>query len=239
MIFKFQKFVFSALLAGVSPHYAHDTHGMHDVVGGGNRHRNYNEGGRMPGTHGVQAPRKLKMLLIGAAFMAVYIGIVIVKFYTSGFVSSDSGAALEALWQVNHRGNKKNQEDDDEFDPSSWMQLKPSSSSMVHKTKNCVMFSNHTRRDALVRVIAYQKDASFQLENLLVHYLQAVRYNEIVIVDNDGVDAKTKAIAEKYVNKGVHLWRCDGTMFEKGELWTQVINVYKNDSQFLMPVDVD
>jgi hypothetical protein len=101
------------------------------------------------------------------------------------------------------------------------------------------MLSNHTRRDALVRVIVYQKDALFQLENLLVHYLQAVRYDEIVIVDNDGVDAKTKAIAEKYVNKGVHLWRCAGTMFEKGELWTQVINVYKDDSQFLFPVDVD
>jgi hypothetical protein len=215
MIFKFQKFAFNALMAGVSPHYAHAMHG------------------------GMQSTPKFRHIMLLGAVILIIEGILIVNFYTSS-CGSGGGAASEALWwQVNHRENKKNPEDDDEFDPSSWMQLKPSSYSMVHKTKNCVMLSNHTRRDALVRVIAYQKDASFQLENLLVHYLQAVRYDEIVIVDNDGVDAKTKAIAEKYVNKGVHLWRCAGTIFEKGELWTQVINVYKNDSQFLLPVDVD
>ena len=157
-------------------------------------------------------PKLRHIMLLGAVSLIIE-GILIVNFYTSGYGSGDGAASGVLWWEVNHRGNKKNPEDDDEFDPSSWMQLKPSSYSMVHKTKNCVMLSNHTRRDALVRVIAYQKDALFQLENLLVHYLQAVRYDEIVIVDNDGVDAKTKALAEKYVNKGVHLWRCAGTMF--------------------------
>lgn len=214
MIFKFQKFVFNALMAGLSPYYVHAMHDMQST------------------------PKLRHIMLLGAVLIVIIEGILTVHFYISSYGSD--GAASEALWwQVNHRGNKKNPEDYDEFDPSSWMQLKPSSYSMVHKTKNCVMLSNHTRRDALVRVIVYQKDGLFQLENLLVHYLQAVRYDEIVIVDNDGVDAKTKAIAEKYVNKGVHLWRCAGTMFEKGELWTQVINVYTNNSQFLFPVDVD
>ncbi|KAL3924175.1 MAG: hypothetical protein SGILL_001209 [Bacillariaceae sp.] len=127
----------------------------------------------------------------------------------------------------------------DTFDPSSWVYLDPSASDDVHETEHCVMLSNHTKRDALVRVVVFQKDGSAQLENLLVHYLQAVRYDEIVIVDHAGVDPKTKEITQKYVEKGVHLWRCTGTMEDKGGRWSEVCNVYKNDSQYIMPVDVD
>jgi hypothetical protein len=85
--------------------------------------------------HDMQSTPKLRhIMLLGAVLIVIIEGILIVNSYTSSYVS---GAALEALWwQVNHRRNMKNPEDDDEFDPSSWMQLKPSSYSMVHKTKN-------------------------------------------------------------------------------------------------------
>ena len=137
-----------------------------------------------------------------------------------------------------HSNNKN--DPDEFFDPSSWEHLNASSSSSaITETEHCVLRSNHTRRDALVRIVVFQKDGGMQLENLLIHYLQAVRYDEIVIVDQQGVDPMTTAIAQQYVNKGVHLWRCNGSMKEKGEQWSEVIAVYKNDSQYIFPVDVD
>ncbi|KAL3793998.1 hypothetical protein ACHAWO_004076 [Cyclotella atomus] len=96
MIFKFQQFVFNALLAGVSPHYVHDTHGMRVVekVGGGNSRLRYDKAGKMPRTHGVRSTRKLsQMLLLGGAFVIVIQGIfivLIVNFYTSSFGSGGS-----------------------------------------------------------------------------------------------------------------------------------------------------
>jgi hypothetical protein len=111
----------------------------------------------------------------------------------------------------------------------------------------CTRQTNHARRHALMRAIIFQKDGQMQLYNLLSHYVQALRYDEIVIINHNGQDDFTLRIIDKYAQLGVHVWNCNGTTEEvmkrealaKGQMWSDVISMYKSDSDFLLPLDVD
>lgn len=143
----------------------------------------------------------------------------------------------------------------EKFDPSIWKNLEPSRVVPPHEQAvqvgrgdlGCVRQTNHTRRHALMRVIVFQKDGQMQLQNLISHYIQALRYDEIVIINHDGNDPFTLEIIDQYAQLGVHVWNCNGTMEEvmkadelaKGQMWSDVISMYKSDSEFLLPVDVD
>ncbi len=109
------------------------------------------------------------------------------------------------------------------------------------RTENCIRLSSHGLNRAPFRVFIYQKKGGEQLVNILVHYLQVLTYDEIVIIaneDEDG-DLSDNFLYRDIISKGMHLWQCSGTMHVKGERWTEVIRQYQNKTDFVQPVDVD
>eukprot|EP00978_Attheya_sp_CCMP212_P028538 scaffold98809_cov31-Attheya_sp.AAC.1 len=108
------------------------------------------------------------------------------------------------------------------------------------RTENCVRLSSHGFDDAQFRIVIYQKQGGQQLLDLLVHYLQALTYDEIVLVANeDGDILEDTLLLKEIISKGVHVWQCIGTHLDKGDRWTQVIKQYQNATDFIQPVDVD
>jgi hypothetical protein len=162
---------------------------------------------------------------------------------------------MESHLQYNPKFKRQPLHINKKFDPSIWTILEPSrfippqeQATQVGQGKfGCVRQTNHVRRHALMRVIVFQKDGQMQLQNLISHYIQALRFDEIVIINHNGNDAFTLEIIDKYAQLGVHVWNCNGTSAEvmyrdeiaKGQMWSDVISMYKSDSDFLLPVDVD
>ena len=108
------------------------------------------------------------------------------------------------------------------------------------KTENCLRLSTQPMGHAKFRIVVYQKQGGQQLIDLIVHYLQALTYDEIVVVANeDGKILETTPVYKELISKGIHLWQCIGSRDEKGDLWTQVVTQYKDTSDFLQPTDVD
>ncbi len=108
------------------------------------------------------------------------------------------------------------------------------------KTSGCVRLSTQAAGHAKYRIVVYQKQGGQQLVDILVHYLQALTYDEIVVIANeDGDVLEDTPMYKEFMLKGIHLWQCLGTRNDKGVLWTQVIEQYKEASDFIQPTDVD
>ena len=108
------------------------------------------------------------------------------------------------------------------------------------KTEHCVRLSPHPMGQVKYCIVVYQKQGGQQLADLIIHYLQALTYDEIVVVANeDGNILEATPMYNQIIAKGMHLWQCSGTRDDKGDRWTQVLTQYKNISYFLQPTDVD
>ena len=107
-------------------------------------------------------------------------------------------------------------------------------------TEKCVRLSTQAMGHAKFRTVVYQKHGGQQLIDFITHYLQALTYDEIVVVANeDGNILEDTPLYNELISKGVHLWQCIGTHADKGNLWTQVLKQYKDTSDFIQPADVD
>ncbi len=110
-------------------------------------------------------------------------------------------------------------------------------------TEGCKRLSPFGLNHAPLRIFIYQKNGGEQLVNILIHYLQALTYDEVVIIANeedDGTDLlATNPFYEKVVGKGIHFWQCSGTLQYKGQRWTEVISQYKDKTDFVLPIDAD
>mmetsp|Transcript_22031 Transcript_22031/g.27801 ORF Transcript_22031/g.27801 Transcript_22031/m.27801 type:complete len:409 (-) Transcript_22031:106-1332(-) len=114
---------------------------------------------------------------------------------------------------------------------------------LASETEGCKRLSKFGMNQAQLRIFIYQKKGGEQLVNILIHYLQAMTYDEIVIIANeedDGTDLlATNPLYEKIVSKGMHFWQCEGTLQVKGQRWTEVISQYQNKTDFVLPIDAD
>jgi len=127
-------------------------------------------------------------------------------------------------------------DEDDHLRDSNISRPNESSSS----TENCIRLSPHGHGHAQFRIIIMQKHGGQQLIDQIVHYLQALTYDEIVVVAHgEGNTPLTVMLIQEYVSKGVHLWRCDGDFFTRGDQWSQVIQQYQNTSDYVQGLDVD
>jgi hypothetical protein len=105
---------------------------------------------------------------------------------------------------------------------------------------HCRLQSNHTfHQHTLARIVVFQRDGGTQLADLMAHYSQVLEMDEIVLIDHQGNDPFTASLLQQYDSMGAHIWRCDGPWKDKGTMWTDVVLVYANDSDFIFPLDVD
>ncbi len=110
-------------------------------------------------------------------------------------------------------------------------------------TDGCKRLSQFGHNQAPIRIFIYQKKGGQQLVNILIHYLQALTYDEIVIIANEEDDGSdllaTTPLYDNIVSKGIHFWQCQGSLQEKGPRWKEVINQYQDKTDFLLPIDAD
>mmetsp|Transcript_4505 Transcript_4505/g.6884 ORF Transcript_4505/g.6884 Transcript_4505/m.6884 type:complete len:727 (-) Transcript_4505:134-2314(-) len=97
--------------------------------------------------------------------------------------------------------------------------------------------SNHTH--ALARFVVFQRDLGHKLQDLIAHYTKVVSYDSIVIIDHNGISQSAQLDLQHYANKGAHVWRCEGSFDYKAHMWSDVVAFYKNESDFLFPIDGD
>jgi hypothetical protein len=102
----------------------------------------------------------------------------------------------------------------------------------------CRLESKPSLQNTIARVFIFQKNGGTQLLTALSHYLYALPPDAIVVIDHDSYEPASKEL-KKYVSQGVHLWKCSGNKNAKGPMWSAVIDVYKNYSEYVFPVDVD
>ncbi len=110
------------------------------------------------------------------------------------------------------------------------------------ETEFCTRVSTHGFNKAPLRIFIYQKGGGEQLVNILIHYLQALTYDEIVIITNeerDSDDILSDYLYRDIVAKGIHFWQCSGNLVRKGNRWTEVIQQYQNFTDFVLPIDAD
>mmetsp|Transcript_5540 Transcript_5540/g.6803 ORF Transcript_5540/g.6803 Transcript_5540/m.6803 type:complete len:457 (-) Transcript_5540:742-2112(-) len=111
---------------------------------------------------------------------------------------------------------------------------------LVPTTEGCKRVSPHNADEAPLRIFIYQKKGGQQLVSNLIHYLQAMTYDEIVILTNEeGDNILSDPFYEDIVSKGIHMWQCSGTLLMKGNRWSEVMNQYQKLTDFLLPIDVD
>lgn len=137
----------------------------------------------------------------------------------------------------------------DMVDDTSWMtaeHLKLSSvSSRKYSTEPntefCKRLSPQGVNKAPIRIFIYQKGGGEQLVNILIHYLQALTYDEIVVIANEerDDDILSDYLYRDIVDKGIHFWQCSGSLTKKGPRWTEVMQQYQNYTEFLLPIDAD
>ncbi len=113
----------------------------------------------------------------------------------------------------------------------------------LSETQGCKKLSPFGYNEAKLRIFIYQKQEGNNLANALTHYLQALTYDEVVIIANEEDDGTgllaSNPLYEKMVSSGIHFWQCTGTLQDKGKRWTEVMTQYKDKTDFLLPIDVD
>jgi hypothetical protein len=102
----------------------------------------------------------------------------------------------------------------------------------------CTLQSKPSFQHTFARIFIYQKNGGTQLLTALSHYMHALPPDSIVVIDNDSFEPSSNFL-KKFVGQGVHLWKCSGDKLAKGSIWSAVIDVYKNHSDYVFPVDVD
>jgi hypothetical protein len=103
----------------------------------------------------------------------------------------------------------------------------------------CTLLTNTTHYHAKMRFIVFQRDSSEQLHDLIVYYSQVVPLDSLVVIDHLGENERTKQILNLYSSMGMHVWRCEKEWDLKEKMWTSVVQVYQNTSDFVFPIDVD
>merc|ERR1719296_176286 len=74
------------------------------------------------------------------------------------------------------------------------------------KTSGCVRLSTQAAGHAKYRIVVYQKQGGQQLVDILVHYLQALTYDEIIVIANeDGDVLEDTPMYKEFMLKGIHL----------------------------------
>ena len=103
----------------------------------------------------------------------------------------------------------------------------------------CTLKSDATHYHAKMRFIVFQRDTSEQLHDLIVYYSQVVPLDSLVVIDHMGENERTQKILKHYSSMGMHVWRCEKDWTLKDQMWTSVVQVYKDTSDFVFPIDVD
>jgi hypothetical protein len=103
----------------------------------------------------------------------------------------------------------------------------------------CRLMTRPVHHHAKIRFIVFQRDSAEQLHDFITYYKRAVPLDSLVIIDHLGQDEWTQGILDHYSAYGMHVWRCTGGFKWKDRIWSSVIRLYKNSSDFLMPLDVD
>ena len=102
---------------------------------------------------------------------------------------------------------------------------------------------NPSQKDALARIIPFQSNGAHQLKNFMAYYSQVIDMDNIVIIDhqtrNSNADSYTASLLHKYNTLGSDIWHCEGSFDLKSEMWSWVIDRYKDKSEFVFPLDVD
>ena len=92
---------------------------------------------------------------------------------------------------------------------------------------------------ARARIIVFQRDGGQRLHELLLHYAHVV--DDIVVLDHYSAP-QTHRVLWKWQQRQtprVHVWKCKGPFDIKHKLWTQTIRQYANQTDFVIPIDVD
>lgn len=102
--------------------------------------------------------------------------------------------------------------------------------------------SDKTSKD-LATLVVFQSNGGYQLQRFLAHHEKVVGMERIVIIDHQSdrrlADSLTEMLLDEYNALGSDVWRCDGPLEQKGEMWTRVMHQYVKSSQFMFPLDVD
>ncbi|CAB9519819.1 expressed unknown protein [Seminavis robusta] len=104
---------------------------------------------------------------------------------------------------------------------------------------SCHLQTKPQHHKTLARIILLQRDGRRQLRDFVTHYTRVLPYNSLVIMDHEGNDNYTKSLLQDYGELGAHIWRCEGSFKAKAAMWSQVTQIYAQDSGFVFPVDVD
>jgi len=103
----------------------------------------------------------------------------------------------------------------------------------------CKKVSPHPFKKSLARFIVFQRDTGHKLHHLISHYTNVVPYDDIVVIDHKGNDTFTSKALDDYIEKGMHVWRCEGEFYQKDTMWSYVIRQYAAVSKFVFPLDSD
>jgi len=110
---------------------------------------------------------------------------------------------------------------------------------MVFENKQCEKVSPHPIEHAMARFIIFQRNEGYKIQDLISHYRSVVSFDNIVVIDHQGTDSLTATILNNFVEKGMHLWRCDKEYDKKHEMWSHVGQQYSQHSEFLFFLDSD
>jgi hypothetical protein len=98
-----------------------------------------------------------------------------------------------------------------------------------------------THQWALARMVVFQKNGGKQLVTWVTHYLHVLPPDALVLIDHASTDPWTLSLLHEYAMLGMHVWYCPSGSYEYGRevMWSTIAIVYKQDSAFIFPLDVD
>jgi hypothetical protein len=98
-----------------------------------------------------------------------------------------------------------------------------------------------THQWALARMVVFQKNGGKQLVTWVTHYSHVLPPDALVLIDHASTDKWTLSLLHEYAMLGMHVWHCTSGSYEDGRpnMWSTIANVYKEDSAFIFPLDVD
>jgi Glycosyl transferase family 2 len=105
----------------------------------------------------------------------------------------------------------------------------------------CSLQSQHQHQWALARIVLFQRNGGKQLSAFIRHYLHVLPADALVVIDHESdPESWTSSLLNHFAAQGIHVWKCAGSYeFSREYMWSKITSVYKDDSEFVFPVDVD
>jgi hypothetical protein len=97
-----------------------------------------------------------------------------------------------------------------------------------------------THQWALARMVVFQKNGGKQLVTWVTHYLHVLPPDALVLIDHASTDPWTLSLLHQYAMLGMHVWHCSGSyQYGREVMWSSIGRIYRYDSAFIFPLDVD